>query len=183
MTSIDDFACTLDGLTATAKDGRTAALDKCAWVEIAPCGCMAGITMAVNPDKILRTPEEAQRQLSGSAGEAKRDRSNGCRMLLVLMEDYRPSILEIFQLDCTHNPKWGVEKPTRTAGGVTFTRVSDRRWRAGDRNIEKYGYGWYLMPLGTGRSTFLATRLPEALSAAAAQITPTTDAIQPDRCP
>lgn len=179
---VDAFACTLQGVTATASDGRTAPLDQCAWAEVAPCGCMSGIRLAVSGDEVLLTVEQAQRAMSGSAAEAQRDRRNGSRMVLVMMADYRRDggLLEVFQRDCTHDPKWGVAKPTRTIAGVLFTRRTDRRWDAdGNWEVEKISGRWYLSHnvKDGDRCKWLSARLPEALELAAARITAATEPV------
>lgn len=144
----DAYACEVIGLSAKHPDGRIASLDSCFWAEIAPCGCISGMTTAVHIDAVLRTPEQALRDMCETATQYWESVKQGSRMICVLGVDYRGPVGELFRGDCPHTPKWGITRKTREVGGVEWERIHAGRWatRHADKcwSIEKWSSSWHL---------------------------------------
>jgi hypothetical protein len=147
----DPYACVLDGVTATAPDGGTAPINECAWMQMSPCGCVSGITMAMHGgDTVLLTADAALREMAANAADAREDAKLGYRMVLIRMVDYREHLIEAMTAKCPHVPKWGVQRQTREVGDRTWTRYGSTDWRHVDSHgtwrLEKWSSYWHVQP-------------------------------------
>lgn len=186
-TPVDAYACTLSGLTATAPDGRTAPLDQCAWMQVAPCGCVSGVTTTVHCDEVLHTADLAMRSMATNTADYREDVKNGLRMVLVLWDDYRAGAGDLFKHKCEHDPQWGVRRASREIDGLTWTRIGSTRWDCTARNgkhwgLEKWSARWHLSgpPQGDGRyrGPYLGSGLNDALGLATAYIAEHPDGLE-----
>lgn len=147
----DKWACELNGVIATAPNGETAPITDCAWMQVAPCGCVSGITMAQHTSEhVLLTADAALRDMATTAADAKEDARNGYRMVLVRMVDYRAHLVDAMKGSCPHNPMWGHARRTRDVDGKTWTRLGTTEWtmrdEAGVWRLSKWSSYWHLSP-------------------------------------
>lgn len=114
---------------------ETVPLLDCAWVQIAPCGCMCGATVTGIRDPrygsdVKATVEDAWRAMyEGMQPEVRRrDEKAGFRFELVTWETYRG-----MDLKCVHDPKWGVE-PDPQPDGMVWAVHRGRSWNGPHRS-------------------------------------------------
>ena len=91
------------GVFLETQDGRLDLTDL-AWQEIAPCGCVSGVTVAAT-DELIVTAEQAGRHFASSSDEYDRDVERGYSWRA---REHKEAVGEL-QSQCPHDPKWGVE--------------------------------------------------------------------------
>jgi hypothetical protein len=98
--------------------GQPVAASKCHWLQIAPCGCMSGISRASSAGEVHLTGEDA---FNWDTPKVVRDRDAklGFTYLLVTMEQYRADWYEKFKIGCQCTPMWGID-PTPVPAGWTW---------------------------------------------------------------
>ena len=86
-------------------------LSDVAWQQVAPCGCISGLSVAAT-DELAVTAEQAARHFCETDAEYRRDVERGFT--------WRPrehrAACEEAKLTCPHDPKWGYEKPPKPEG-------------------------------------------------------------------
>ncbi len=92
-------------------DGVPTDLADVSWAQVAPCGCICGLTLAWLPapygKEPVTTPEQAARSFSDSAKVRAQDARRGFTHRPVLLAQSRE-----LMAPCEHTPKWGYERPT-----------------------------------------------------------------------
>lgn len=106
------------GVLVVTQDG-TLDLSDVSWQEVAPCGCVCGVTMAATgKDEILTSPEQAGRSMCGTSARYDRDVEQGTTWR---PREHRAAAGEMSG-DCPHQPKWGIEPPPKPEG-MTWAAV------------------------------------------------------------
>ncbi len=100
------------GVFLETQDGRLDLTDL-AWQEIAPCGCVSGVTVAAT-DELIVSAEQAGRHFASSSDEHKRDVELGYNWRA---REHHKAVEEL-QSKCPHTPKWGVEETPVPEGFV-----------------------------------------------------------------
>lgn len=90
-------------------DGKPVPASECDWIVIAPCGCLEGVMVVQS--KYCETPraltaDDARREFHTNKVAAKRSLDEGFQFKLVTHDQFRAMAFG----DCTHTPKWGVER-------------------------------------------------------------------------
>lgn len=91
-------------------DGKHTDLADVTWLEVAPCGCASGCTVAYLPPpyNVLKvTPEQA----ADDYYETKGGRAQAERRGFTIIPILRTRLTEYMNEDCPHIPKWGYERP------------------------------------------------------------------------
>lgn len=92
-------------------DGVPTDLADVSWAQVAPCGCICGLTLAWLPapygKELVTTPEQAARSFSDSAKVRAQDARRGFTHRPVLRADASKLMGQ-----CEHEPKWGYARPT-----------------------------------------------------------------------
>lgn len=100
------------GVSISTIDG-TLDLSDISWQTVASCGCVCGVRMAAVADELLVTSDQAAKN-GVTAAEHAQDVERGFTWR---PREHRAAVEEMV-LDCTHEPKWGYEKPPRPEGFV-----------------------------------------------------------------
>lgn len=93
------------GVLLDTQDGRLD-LTEVTWQEIAPCGCVSGVTVAAHSDELIVTAEQAGRHFASSSDEYDRDVQRGYSWRA---REHKKGVEEL-QTQCPHTPKWGVDQ-------------------------------------------------------------------------
>src|SRR5581483_10205271 len=89
------------GISLETIDG-TFDLAQISWQQIAPCGCVSGVTLAASGDEIIVTADQAAMQFCETKVERDRDAKLGFT--------YRPRERKAAVddlVECKHEPEWG----------------------------------------------------------------------------
>jgi hypothetical protein len=115
------------------------------WLELAPCGCVVGMTYVEHHDRTLATATEAWAYLHecDSAARTKADEKAGYTVRLG-----RRSDVALLRVDCPHDPKWGVTA-TAIPDGYVWAQPNFRTYVRDRRHIVpgQFDDDGYLPPL------------------------------------
>lgn len=106
-------------------DGNPTDLADVTWLEVAPCGCASGCTVAYLPPPYSVTKATAE-QAADDYYETRAGRAQQERRGFTIVAIHRERLKEFLNQDCLHIPKWGYERP----------RPDGMRWAA-----SKWGAG------------------------------------------
>lgn len=99
---------TQSGISITV-DGEPTDLNDVTWLEVAPCGCGSGCTVAFLPPPYSIVKATADQAADGYY-ETKAGREQAERRGFTIIPIRRGTLLERIT-DCPHIPKWGYERP------------------------------------------------------------------------
>lgn len=110
-------------------DGTPVPIAECSWLLVAPCGCVAGITVAGRMGDIapITTADQALKDFTPNAVARKRSIAVGWSVRLA--GNGRAAVNEMVGPDgCPHAPRWG-EPPTPEMAGYAWAtcRTSKRQ--------------------------------------------------------
>lgn len=125
-------------------DGKPEPATRCHWIEISPCGCVAGISRAsiggpgwpgglplqvyyAGADAFLRDRPKAVREYEATLGHTYQ---------LITGQQYRDTYMALMG-NCSHTPKWGLE-PTPVPDGWA--------WQTTDRGYGRNSYRKHIVP-------------------------------------
>lgn len=135
-------------------NGQPAPIEECSWLLVAPCTCVAGITVAGRrgDSAPIISAEQAMRDFTPNAEARRRDVTAGWSTRLA--GNGRAAVNELVgPTGCPHTPKWGVE-PTPVLDGFAWAacRASKRQHLAPVASLASYetttvlcgyrSYGW-----------------------------------------
>lgn len=91
-------------------DGEPTDLADVTWLEVAPCGCASGCTVAYLPPPYntvkVTADQAADDYYETSAGRAQAERRG-----FTIVPIHRERLKEYLNHNCLHIPKWGYERP------------------------------------------------------------------------
>lgn len=108
-------------------DGQQVPIEDCCWVEVAPCGCICGVTATKHVDVgYLLTPEQAGRHFCENAREYEKSVAQGSSWKVMTREAF-----ESCPMTCDHDPKWGVRRLPKEIPGWQYAA----RYRARTKHL------------------------------------------------
>lgn len=126
-------------------DGQPHPATDCHWIEIASCGCIAGISRAAMggpefgyPLAVDYTGEDAFHRDSPKV-KREESRKHGMTYLLITNDQYRDTYMEQMSGTCPHTPKWGID-PIPVPDGWA--------WKTTDGTGDRRSYRKHLVPPG-----------------------------------
>lgn len=111
---------TTSGITI-AVDGEPTDLADVTWLEVAPCGCASGCTVAYLPPPYTCIKVTAD-QAADDYYETKGAREQAERRGFTIVAIRRERLTEFLNHDCLHIPKWGYERPTPDGMGWAVSK-------------------------------------------------------------
>ncbi len=94
-------------------DGVPIDLADVSWIQVAPCGCTSGVTIAYSnygtPALVVATAEAAADSMYSSKAERKQAEDRGFVFRPIRRTD-------LGNMNCEHEPRWGYEHPPRPEG-------------------------------------------------------------------
>lgn len=125
-------------------DGKPHPATDCHWLEISPCGCIAGISRAAYrtgraPDIRIEVRYSGEDAFFDDRPKAVREYelNRGLRYQLITNEQYRATYAEQMSAKCSHTPKWGIEPLPVPDGWV---------WKTVDGSAGRSTYRRHLVP-------------------------------------
>lgn len=108
-------------------DGKPVPIRDCSWLLVAPCGCVAGITVADGrAEGPITSPEAALASFTPNAEQLRRDIAAGWTARLHGVR--HAAVAEMVGPNgCPHKPMWGEEKAPEVEGWVWAATSKARR--------------------------------------------------------
>lgn len=131
-------------------DGKPVPAKDVVWLQIAPCGCISGVT-SINSFEIF-TDGEAAFHRDDPKPIRERQQRLGFTYQAVTTEQYKTVHADRFKQHCSHNPQWGID-PIPVPAGWT--------WMTTDPYGGRLSHRKHIVP--SGSETYRAGIKPTAL--------------------
>lgn len=101
------------GVTIETQDGPLD-LSDVSWQMVASCGCVAGLMLGAIPGELTVTVDDARKRFAETEVERTRNDEHG---FTYRAREHKAACAEA-KFDCTHDPRYGYEKPPKPEGYV-----------------------------------------------------------------